>query len=395
MNQRDETAVGVNARAPEEAQSEPYRVFFSAGESSGDMHGAGLIRALRELDPSVRCEGLGGTHMAKAGMKLRYDLASQAIMGFVEVVRRFGMIHRLFLDTARHLDDTQPDCVVLIDFPGFNLQLAKRAALMGVPVVYYISPQVWAWKRGRIYTLAQVVDKMLVILPFEEELYREVGLDCAFVGHPLLDHVVSTPIEGLYRDGLVIGLLPGSREQEIGRLLRPMLDVAKGIRERHPSARFVVPCVDAARETQIRSIADGFPIETAMGKTYEVLDGSRFCLVASGTATLEAALLGVPMVILYKVNWLSYVLARMLVHVKHIGLVNILAGRGIIPEFIQGAACARTVLPVALELIDDSPRRAQMIADLREVKEGLGGPGASRRAAEEVLALIRRKRHAG
>ncbi len=326
-------------------------------------------------------------------MRLEYDLASQAIMGFVEVVKRFGMVHRLLMNTVRQLEEDRPDCLVLIDYPGFNLQLAKKAAQLRIPIVYYIGPQVWAWKRGRIFTIAELVEKMLVILPFEEELYREVDVDCSYVGHPLLDHIASTEVQGEFRDSMVIGLLPGSREQEINRLLPTMVEIAEGIRERHPEARFVTPCVDEEREAQVRAAAGDFPIETMVGKTFELLDGARFCVVASGTATVEVALFGVPMVIMYKVAPLSYWLARLLVHVDHIGMVNILAGRTIVPEFIQGGANTDAILPIVLELIEDSPRRRQMLEDLTEVRDILGEPGASERVATEILEVVRRTTH--
>ncbi len=369
------------------------RIFFSAGESSGDLHGANLIHALRELDPEVQCVGLGGKRMKAAGMELRHDLASNAIMGFIEVVKHFAFFKRLYVETVRGFEYEAPDGLVVIDYPGFNIQIAKRAAMLDIPVVWYISPQVWAWKRGRVFTIARIVRKVLVILPFEKRLYEAVGVDCTFVGHPLLDHIAATPIEGLYREGLVIGLLPGSREQEIGRLLGTMIDVARGIKEKHPDAHFVVPCVDEAREAQIRGIAGDFPVETVIGKTYEVLDGARFCLVASGTATVETTLFGVPMVILYRVAPITYWLARLLVRVDHIGMVNILAGKRIVPEFVQHEATVRNILPVALELLDDGPARTEMVNELQTVRDRLGDPGASRRAAEEVLAAVGKGSH--
>jgi len=370
------------------------RLFFSAGEASGDIHGASLIRAIRNADPSVRCEGLGGRRMEEAGMELRHDLAGQAIMGFGEVVRSFRSIRRLFLDTVEHLKASRPETLVLIDYPGFNIRLAEQARRVGIPVVYYISPQVWAWKRGRIHTLAKVVDRMLVIFPFEEPLYRQAGVDCVFVGHPLLDAVESASPAPVDASGMVIGLLPGSREQEILRHMPVMTDVARGILEAHPEARFLVPCVDERRETQVRSLAGTCPVHTMVGGMYEVLRASRFCLVASGTATLETALFGVPMLILYKTSPLNYRIARSVVRIKHIGLANIVAGREIVPEFIQHEACRDRVLPTALELIDDTPRRARMPSDLAEVRRALGERGASARAAQAVLEIAGRKRHA-
>lgn len=367
------------------------RIFLAAGETSGDIHGANLVRALRTAEADVVCEGLGGPRMAEAGMELREDLAGRAIMGFAEVARSLPYIRRVFRSTEAHLAQTRPDCVVLIDYPGFNMRLAARAKARGLRVVYYISPQVWAWKAGRVRTLARVVDKMLVILPFEEKLYREAGVDCAFVGHPLMDQIETISVAGVYRGGLIVGLLPGSREQEIRRLMAPMIAVAKGIRAAYPGARFVVPCVNAAREAQVRALAGNFPLETAAGHMYEVLDAARFCLVASGTATLETALFGVPMAILYKTGRLNYWIARRLVRISHIGLANILAGRGIVPEFIQDQVSADAILPAALELMADTPRRRQMLDDLAALRAALGGPGASMRAAKAILDVAHGK----
>lgn len=369
--------------------SAPLRVFFVAGESSGDLHGANLIRALRASRPDIVCEGIGGTRMAAAGMTLHHDLASQAIMGFVEVVKHLGMIRRLFHETLARLRETRPDCLVLIDYPGFNLRLAAAVWPLRIPVVYYISPQVWAWKKNRIHSLKRFCRRMLVILPFEKPLYDAVGLDCVFVGHPLQDALPQVPLEGRYAGTCTIGLLPGSRAQEISRILPEMLAVAEGIRRAHPEARFVAPCVDAARADQVRTIAArcGFPIEVDIGGAYEVLSAARFCMVASGTATVETMLFECPMVVMYRVAPVTYWLARLVVRVEHIGLVNILAGKRIVPEFVQHEATADRILPIARDLIADGPVREQMLADLRAVKATLGGPGASACAAEAVLAV--------
>ena len=372
------------------------RIFFSAGESSGDIHGANLIRALRHEDPGLACEGLGGQRMAEAGMELRHDLAERAIMGFVEIIRAFPYIRRLFNETVAYLRQTPPDLVVVIDYPGFNLRLAKRCKALGIPVVYYISPQVWAWKKKRIYTIAENVEKMLVILPFEKEIYDEIGLDCTYVGHPLLDHIQTVDATDTFKTGRqpVIGLLPGSREQEIERIMPTLIAVARGIREAHPDARFIVPCVDTRREDQIKSIAGDFPLETAVGLTYDVLQAARFCLVASGTATVETTLFRVPMIVIYKVAPLTYWLAKKLVNVEAIAMVNILAGKKIVPEFVQDAADPETILPLALTLIEDSPERKTMIDGLDSVRRILGDQGASKTAARETLDVVRRRAHA-
>ncbi|MDZ4857438.1 MAG: lipid-A-disaccharide synthase [Candidatus Hydrogenedentes bacterium] len=370
------------------------RVFFSAGETSGDIHGANLIRAIRAADPAIECVGYGGTRMAEAGMELRYDLASRAIMGFAEVVRHLGFFRNLYRATVESFEYERPDCLVVIDYPGFNMQIMKRAALLGIPVVWYISPQVWAWKKGRIYVIARNAQKVLVILPFEERIYQHLGVDCTYVGHPLLDQIDRTALRGTFAGGTVIALMPGSRAQEIERHLAVMLEVARGIRVKYPDARFIIPCVDAEREAQVRALAGEFPIETTIGNTYELLSVARFCLVASGTATVETTLFDVPMIVMYKVAPLTYLLARLLVKVPHFGMVNLLAGKRIVPEYLQHEATTERMLPEALALIAEGSRRDQMLADLRAVRDALGGPGASARAAEAILGVMRGGAHA-
>lgn len=364
------------------------RIFFVAGESSGDTHGSHLVAALRRLAPDIECEGLGGQAMARAGMQLREDLAEHAIMGFAEVIKSLGYIRRVFNDTLAYFHDSPPDALVLIDYPGFNMRLAARAHDLGIPVIWYISPQVWAWKKGRVKTLAGIVEKMLVILPFEKEIYDNAGLDCVFVGHPLLDHIEATPLSEDFSGSMTIGLLPGSRAQEIERIFPVMIETARRMRDTHPEARFVTPCVDAQRAAQIRSLAGDFPLDVVEGRFYDVLHAARFCLVASGTATVETALFGVPMVVLYKVSPVTYWLARFLVDVDAIAMVNILAGRRVVPEFIQHEARADRILPEALKLAGDTPERVRMLDDLDGVRAELGGPGASERAAREILETL-------
>lgn len=368
------------------------QIYFVAGESSGDMHGANLIRALRAMQPEIRCFGLGGCRMADVGMELRYDLAGDAIMGFVEVLRKALPIRRLFLDAVETLRRERPECLVLIDYPGFNMRLAAAAHKLNIPVVYYISPQVWAWKKKRLDTLARIVDKMLVIFPFEEELYRDKGVDCTYVGHPLADQTARYTPPPMHSDGLYIGLLPGSREQEIRRIAPVLAEVGRGILRAHPQAQFLVPCVNESRAPQIRAIFQDLPVEIQVGGMYDVLSRSRCCLVASGTATIETALFGVPMGIVYRVNPISYRLARMLVNIKHIGMVNILAGREIAPEFIQQEAVVERILPFMLDIIEDGNTRRRMIAHLEEIKRRLGGPGASQNAAEQILHIANRNK---
>ncbi|HRZ83239.1 MAG TPA: lipid-A-disaccharide synthase [Candidatus Hydrogenedentes bacterium] len=371
------------------------RLFFVAGESSGDIHGANLLRALRAARPGWEFEGLGGARMAAAGMALRHDLAGKAIMGFAEVVRSLSFIRRLFNETRARLAETRPDALVLVDYPGFNLRLAGEAKKLGIPVVYYISPQVWAWKKRRIHTIARVVDKMLVILPFEEEYYRRAGVPCVYVGNPLLDHVEGAALqtEPAAPEAPVVGLLPGSREMEIRRIAPVMLETARRLRAEMPGTVFEAPCVNDERAAQLRALAGDLPLTVRVGGMAEVLSRARCCMVASGTATLETALFGVPLVIVYRMNPLTYQLARRLVKVEHIGIVNLLAGRRVAPEFVQQEASPERLLPAMKELLADSPARRAMLDGFREVRELLGGPGASARAAAEIVQLVEERKH--
>ena len=366
------------------------KLFFCAGESSSDLHGSNLIRALRVLEPGIECVGLGGQRMREAGMELRYDLARDSVMGLVEIVKSLALIRRLYVETIAGFERERPDAAVLIDFSGFNLRIAARARKLSIPVIYYISPQVWAWRRGRIRAIKRNVTKMLVILPFEKEIYDKAGVPCAYVGHPLIDHIDSLSLPGEYKGSMVIGVLPGSRAQEIDKIFPVMLEVARRIREKYPQARFVAPCVDEERAVQIRMIAADFPIQTVIQRTYEVLRAARFALVKSGTASLEAALFGVPMVVLYRGSPVSVWLARRLVRgrINAIAMPNLLAGRNVIPEFIQDDATPQNILPHALELIEDSARRRSMIAELDAVR-GMLKSGASDAAAREILEVVR------
>lgn len=365
-------------------------VFFIAGEASGDMHGANLIQALKAAQPDLRCSGLGGRRMAEAGMELVYDLAGDAIMGFVEVLRKALPIRRLFLDTVERVRRERPDCVVLIDYPGFNMRFAAAIKKLGIPIVYYISPQVWAWKRKRLDTLAALVTKMLVIFPFEESLYRDKGVDCVYVGNPLVDEVARFVPPSPSSGEMVVGLLPGSRTQEIKRIAPVMAEVGATLLKLYPDIKFLTPCINETRAAQIRAAMGGLPVDILVGGMYEVLARARCCLVASGTATMETALFGVPMCIVYKVNPLSYWLARLLVRIRFIGMVNILSEREIAPELIQHDAVAEKIVPIMRDLLEDTEIRLRMLGNLQEFKRRLGPTGASQRAAAELLKLLER-----
>jgi len=364
-------------------------VYLVAGEISGDAHGARVITALKEQSPDIQLEGIGGPKMEQAGMDLHEDLASRGIMGYVEVIKSLGFIRTLFNATLERFRSSPPDVLVLIDYPGFNLRLAKKAHKMGIKIIYYISPQVWAWKKGRIHTLKKVVDKMLVILPFEKKIYDDVGLDCTFVGHPLLESIDEKPLKGTFsHHEMLIGLLPGSREQEIRFLMPIMVEIAREIQKEYPQATFVTPAVDKDRASQIKEEAGTFPVEIVEGHFYEILSDAHFVLVASGTATVEATLFEVPMAVLYKVNSVTYWLASRLINIDAISLVNILAQEHIVPEFVQNDASFENILPIARTLIADSEERKKMIESLGNMKQQLGSEHASENVAKEILSMM-------
>ena len=366
-----------------------------AGESSGDLHGAHLGRELKTLSPNLELIGFGGAEMRAAGVEILEDPTRIAVIGLFEVLRHLFAFKRLFHRAVQILEERKPDLVVLIDYPGFNLALAREVKHRGIRLVYYISPQIWAWDPGRIRAIKNLVDRMLVLFPFEEALYKKAGVPVTFVGHPLVDQVQPNPrrIEALERLGLadglpVIGLLPGSREVEVRRLLPVLLAAGEKMREALPSsARFLL--IKAPHlpweiyQPHLRR--SGLNPKVAERWDYDGIHACDLVLVASGTATLECALLERPMVIVYKTSWPTYLLSRLLIRIPHIGLVNVVAGRKVVPELIQREANPRRIAAEALALRNDARRREKMKEDFAEIKRSLGSPGASRRAAEEIL----------
>jgi lipid-A-disaccharide synthase len=364
-----------------------------AGEASGDLHGATLARALATLAPDLRIAGMGGVRMAAAGVRLLQRAERVAVVGGTEALGRLPALWTAFRALRRQLRYRRPGVVVLIDFPEFNMRLARAARRYGVPVVYFVAPQVWAWRRGRVRAMARDVNRVLAIFPFEVSLYHEAGVPVEFVGHPVLD-VLPALDHGAARSGLVpeggalVGLLPGSRDAEVRRHLPVLLGAASQIATRRPGTRFAVPVAStiavAGVETAVR--ASGLPIAVLPGEAYRVMVAADLLLVASGTATLEAACYGTPMVVLYRLSSLSHGLARFLVRgVSHISLPNIVAGREIVREFIQGRATPDALAGAALELLEDDVARAAQRAALLEVRTRLGEVGGGLRAARAVL----------
>ncbi|HEV3027536.1 MAG TPA: lipid-A-disaccharide synthase [Planctomycetota bacterium] len=367
-------------------------IFFVATETSGDIHGANLARQLKAIDPTIRLVGAGGSHMREAGVEILIDPTSHATVGVVEAVRHIGRYAQIYRLLQSSLRTWLPDAVVLIDSPDFNLRFAGRVKDHGIPVIYYISPQIWAWRKGRIKTIRKVVTKMLVILDFEEKLYRDAGVDVAFVGHPLLDAYKDIDREAVRKEfgakKLLIGLLPGSRGKQF-RLLFPVLKkTAELIQKELPEATFILGCAPNINP----KLAQGHGINVAVNRTPEVMAASDLLIVASGTATLEAGIYGTPMIVTYKLNPVTAYLFGPLVwlNTKNFSLINIVAGKEIVPEMYQAKSKPELLAKQAVSMIRDG-RLPEIRKALGEVRRKLGQPGASKRAAEEILKTIRKR----
>jgi lipid-A-disaccharide synthase len=371
-----------------------------AGEASGDLHGAALVRALHEIDREIRFYGIGGEKMKAAGVDLVARSADMAVVGLTEVFSRLPLILKVFFELKKRLRESPPDLLIPIDYPDFNLPLASAAKKNGVRVFYYISPQVWAWRKGRIGKMKKIVDRMAVIFPFEEDFYAREGMKVTFVGHPLLDTMkIKSPREELLRKlGLevsggirTIGILPGSREGEIRKLLPDMMDAARILIQRLPAVQFILPVADTLSMDFVSSVTGGFPGRLIYVKSpnYDAIGAMDIAMVASGTATLETALAGTPMVIVYRVSPLTYAVGRTFIHVDHIGIVNIIAGKTIVPELIQHDVTPEKMADVVIQILSDENKYGEMKRNLANVREKLGQPGASHRAAELAYGLMR------
>jgi len=368
---------------------------MSCGEASGDLYAGALALELQRLAPGVRIFGIGGEKMHAAGAELVGDYRGLAVTGLVEalrvVPRSFSLLRRLRERMARD----RPDVLVVIDFPDFNFRLAASARALGIPVVYYVSPQIWAWRAGRIKTVKQVASKVLVIFPFEKKFYEDAGVPVEFVGHPLPDLIqVTEPRErllagaGLDPTAPTIALLPGSRPNEVRSILPNLAEAATLIRQRVPSAQFVIARAPKLSDQMFEPFSRfAGPSAIVSGRADDVLHASDVVITASGTATVQAALHGKPMVIVYRLAPLTYKMGRRFVKVDTFGMVNLLAGRRIVPELIQDDFTPARVADEAVGLLTDPARAADMRRALAEVRDALGEPGASRRAAEAVLSV--------
>lgn len=370
-------------------------ILIISGEESGDLHGATLIRALKKLIPGLNVAGMGGWRMKEEGM-VGLDSKEVSVVGVVEVLSRLPRILKSMGALKRQMRGERFDAVVLIDFPDFNLSIAKEAQRLGIPVVYYISPQVWAWRKGRVGKIARLVNRMLVVFPFEYYIYKKAGVDVEYVGHPLADTArcdltqdEARSLLGLSPEDRVIALLPGSRAGEIKRLLPSMVGAANIITRSVKRAVFLLPAARSIDDALLSGPLKGAAadIRVIRGRMYEALRASDASVVASGTATLETALIGTPMVIVYRVAPVSYAIAKALVKLSHAGLPNIVAGREVVPELLQDMATPGRIAAEVLSMLE-GPKREAILNGYDEIRKNLGRGGAASKAARSIYNLI-------
>jgi lipid-A-disaccharide synthase len=381
----------------------PHRFLIVAGEASGDMYGCDVARALFKRFPGCHVFGLGGERMREAGVELESDIRHTAVVGPFEVVSQLGALYRVFRKLADRVAAEPPSAAILIDFPDFNLRLAKRIRSTGVPIIYYISPQVWAWRSGRIQQIRDLVDKMLVIFPFEEELYRSAGVDVEFVGHPLVDAVRPTKTKqeffsayGLDPSRPVVALLPGSRPKEVRYILPTLCLAADRIgAERassgNPIPQFVIPAAPNLDRRLIAEIVGDRPITILSGETYNAVRFARAAIVASGTATLETALLGTPEVIVYRISGATWFLGRFLLKVRLFGIVNIILGEEAVPELFQDRCTPELVSKAAIRLMDDVWIQSKIRGSYETLRRKLRGGNVAERVADVVAGKLGRE----
>ncbi len=364
-----------------------------AGEASGDAHGAGVVKELKALRPGIEIFGIGGDKMMNAGMKLTYHIREMSFMGFVEVIKHLPLIRSVEKTLERLLELRKPDVIVLIDYPGFNLRFARIAKKHNIKIVYYISPQVWAWKKGRVKKMRGIVDKMLVVFPFEVPIYEREHIPVEFVGHPLVEEMQEIMSReefykkfDLNKNDKFIAVIPGSRKQEIHNLFEVMLNAAIELAGKEMQV-VVAVASNLLLDEYLRHVPHGANIKFIQHATHEVMKYAEFAFVTSGTATLETAFSGTPMVVVYKTSPVTYWIARLVVKIKNIALANIVAGKTVVPELIQGDVNVRTLVKTARRILTQSEERSEMKKELQKVREKLGGVGASAKVAQAILAV--------
>ena len=375
--------------------SNKKHIVVVVGETSGDMHASHLIDALKEKDANITFSGLGGPRMEESGMELYQDFTKLAVVGFVEVLKNYDRIKEAFDLILKKIEETKADAVLLVDYPGFNLRLAKKL-YKKTKVIYYISPQVWAWKKNRVHAIKKYVDRMLVIFEFEKTFYKKYNMDVAFVGHPLMDSakpkqskedfLKASPLDPFKT---TIGLLPGSREKEVERHLPVMIQAAQRLHKQFAMMQFLIikaPSLpNKAIESYTKDLKIPFDITT---QHVDGINACDICMVASGTATLETAILGKPMVVIYKTSFLTWLIAKWVVRIQNIGLVNVVAQKRVVPECIQFDATGKKIAEEIKTIFTDDQRTAKIKEDLLAVKKSLGSGGASDHAADEILKVL-------
>lgn len=401
--------------------NESKKILIVAGEASGDLHGSSLIKELKKINSQFQFFGIGGDRMKKEGMELVYDIDKLSIMGFFEVLKNLRLIREVMKTVVKVTEQRKPDLVVLIDYPGFNLRFAKKVKKIGIPIVYYISPQVWAWGGNRVKKMKGLIDKMIVIFPFELDIYKKFDMDCEFVGHPLLE--VVRPILSkedfqskfdIRKNEVLLGLLPGSRWQEVERILPIMLESVELLGRRIKNLRVMLGLAPTIEKKKIQTLLDQFKskvdpsislrvdpehsrrVEMVENLTYDLMKHSDFLLVTSGTATLESTILGTPFLVLYKTSFWTYLFAKSLVNIPNIALANVVAGKKIVPEYIQSKAIPKDIAEEMYDILTNKQRYKSIQNELSLVKEKIGSfhslqvgeVGASKRAARIINGII-------
>jgi len=374
------------------------KIFMLAGEHSGDMHGSALIKELKQQHDQLEIFGVGGPKMKAAGMTAIYDITELAVVGFWEVLKNYKRIRTIFYSLLNKIQEEKPDLIVLIDYPGFNLRFAKKAKALGFKIVYYISPQIWAWKKNRIKIIKKCIDKMIVIFDFEKKLYENQQIPVDFVGHPLIDILKPSLTKADFLNLIkvkpeekIIGLLPGSRHIEIKKILPVMLKTAKILKEKdNAPLRFILPYRQATRHLMENIREDeNISVDFIEDNVYNIMAYSDLVLVASGTATIETACSLTPMIVLYKTSFFTWALAKLLVDLPYIGMVNIVAGKKIVPEYVQYEAGPKNIADEAAAIIHSTKRTAEIKHNLETlVKNKLHTGGASKKAAGSILELL-------
>lgn len=375
-------------------------IMMIAGEASGDAHGARLIKAIHARDKSIRFIGVGGDQMKEAGAKIYVHLKDLSVVGITEVLSKRGGILSGLSTAKSMLREKRPDLLILIDFPDFNMIVARTAKNLSISVLYYISPQIWAWRSGRVKKIKQRVDHVAVILPFEADFYRKYQVPVTYVGHPLLEHsAITIPDDHQKRKTKTIGLLPGSRDGEIQNLLPIMAQAADLLSGTYDDIQFLIPRAPTIQRNQIQDVLNQLPGINAPNfsivdcEARQVFYQSDLVVVASGTATLEAALAETPMIIIYRISPTSYFLGKFLINVPHIGLANLVAGQRVVPELIQDDATPEKIHQTACQLLDNPSRMNRIRRKLKMIRQRLGGPGASQKTAEIAFQLIKQRKH--